>query len=448
MQYNIALNVANSISNEGCSLDELVTKVIEVFDMEGLPGLLQLLLKLIDEHLYVDIIAKGSNAHLRPCCDQQRLESKGSVQRTIRSSLGPISFSFRCLRCTYCRKTQAPLKTFLKLDPYQRKTVELEQIVTEVITDQSYRRTKRHLQLVGGIDVPTSTLHRWVNQSPCDEVAEQHCEVAQIMPDGTGYKRRPNRATGQNNRGQLKVVIGFDDEGVAIPFGCWAGESWAEIGQAILGSEEAAERSRPLADDLVVDGEPGMIAGLRHLSESVQRCHWHLPRDLGYMMWQDGAPLEERKRESKKLGQLLAVEVPKESVQEIDETDLTDVLTRCGEAGDKLDDLIQGLRTKGYSAAANYVSNAKDHLFSYIATWVEYGICCPRTTSAIERLMREIGRRIKKIGFGWSEQGAAKMARIVIARILSPDKWKAHWHKRMNVVGNAMIVFLGAHVLP
>ncbi len=35
-----------------------------------------------------------------------------------------------------------PLGNFLKLDRYQKKTVELEQIVSEIITDQSY--TKRH----------------------------------------------------------------------------------------------------------------------------------------------------------------------------------------------------------------------------------------------------------------------------------------------------------------
>ena len=43
---------------------------------------------------------------------------------------------------------------------------------------------------------------------------------------------------------------------------------WAEIGTAILDPKDAAKRDRPLADDLVVDGEPGMVEGLEHLRRS------------------------------------------------------------------------------------------------------------------------------------------------------------------------------------
>ena len=81
---------------------------------------------------------------------------------------------------------------FLKLDRYQKKTVELEQIVSEVITDQSYRRTSQHLKIIGNIEIPKSTAHDWIKATPCDAVAQQQeFEFAQILPDGIGYKKRP-----------------------------------------------------------------------------------------------------------------------------------------------------------------------------------------------------------------------------------------------------------------
>jgi hypothetical protein len=86
-------------------------------------------------------------------------------------------------------------------------------------------------------------------------------------------------------------------------------------------------------------------------------------------------------------------------------------------------------------------------LFTYLGIWLELGIRCPRTTSLIERLMREIGRRLKKIAFGWSESGAAKMARMVIARILNPTGWREHWEGRQQIAGNAIIVLLGVDVV-
>jgi len=449
MQYTLALKVANSISDQGCSLDELVCKIKELFNSEGLPGFAVLLLKLIDESISVGVNRQDSTSapHLRSCCNDSCLESKGLRSRKIRTSIGPLDLQCRHLRCVNCRQTQVPLANFLKLDRYQKKTVELEQIVSEVITDQSYRRTSQHIKIIGNLEIPKSTAHDWIKATPCDVVAQQlEFEFAQILPDGTGYKKRPE-TPGGSNRGELKVMLGVDDKGNTYPMGVWSDKSWAEIGTAILDPEEAAKRDRPLADNLVVDGEPGMVEGLEHLADGVQRCHWHLPRDLGYSMWKDEASLMERKIQSKQLSQLIAIELPKGSVDEISEGDKAELLERYDKVEKELDQFIEDLDAKGYKVAASYVSNAKRHLFTYLGTWLELGIRCPRTTSLIERLMREIGRRLKKIAFGWSEPGAAKMARMVIARILSPTAWHEHWEARKQIAGNAIIVFQGVQVV-
>ena len=439
MQYTLALKVANSISDQGCSLDELVSKIKDLFDSEGLPGFIVLLLRLIDESVSVGINRHDSHSrsNLRSCCDDPCLESKGLKSRKIRTSIGLLDFGCRHL----------PLGNFLKLNRYQKKTVELEQIVSAVITDQSYRRLSQHLKIIGNIEIPKSTAHDWIKATPCDVAAQQlEFEFAQILPDGTGYKKRPKNP-GESNRGELKVMIGVDNKGNTFPMGVWSDKSWAEIGTAILDPKDAAKRDRPLADDLVVDGEPGMAEGLEHLADGVQRCHWHLPRDLGYSMWKDEAPLRKRKMKSKQLSQLMAIELPKGSVDEISEKDKAKLLERCGKVERELDKFIEDLGAKGYGVAANYVSNAKRHLFTYLGTWLELGIRCPRTTSLIERLMREIGRRLKKIAFGWSESGAAKMARMVIARILNPKGWRDHWEDRKEIAGNAIIIFQGIEVI-
>jgi hypothetical protein len=340
-----------------------------------------------------------------------------------------------------------PLGNFLKLNRYQKKTVELEQIVSAVITDQSYRRLSQHLKIIGNIEIPKSTAHDWIKATPCDVAAQQlEFEFARILRDGTGYKKRPKNP-GESNHGELKVMIGVDDKGYTFPMGVWSDKSWAEIGTAILDPKDAAKRDQPLADDLVVDGEPGMAEGLEHLADGVQRCHWHLPRDLGYSMRKDEAPLREPKMKPKQLSQLMAIELPKGSVDEISEKDKAKLLERCGKVERELDKFIEDLGAKGYGVAANYVSNAKRHLFTYLGTWLELGIRCPRTTSLIERLMREIGRRLKKIAFGWSESGAAKMARMVIARILNPKGWRDHWEDRKEIAGNAIIIFQGIEVI-
>ena len=445
MQDIISLKLASCISEEGCSLDELVMTIREAMDTEGLPGLLTLILRLIDEHLHVNMALKKPSAlaQLQPCCKNQCLHSKGNAKRTIRTSLGEVTFGLRELRCEHCRKTQIPLRHFLKLEPHQSKTVELEQMVMEVITEQSYRRTADHFAVIGGLDLPKSTLHLWVQQSDCEEVASQKTQVAQIMADSTGFKRRPASEQRVTNRGEIKVVLGIDDQGNVIPFGAWTDKDWKGVGKSI---QEPGEGS-PLALDLVTDGEPGLVEGLEHLAEGAQRCHWHMPRDLGHAMWQEDAGLIERKVEAKKLSSLLAIGVPETAHEVINEEERAKLIERVEAAEEELDELIKSLKKRGYQMAATYVSNAKNRLFTYLGTWLEFGIHCPRTNSLIERLMREIGRRLKKIGFGWSETGAAKMTRMILAKLLSREKWDVYWKERKNDHGNAIILFIGAETV-
>ena len=446
MQCTIALQIANSISNHGCSLDELVVKIDEIFKAEGFPGLIALLLRWIDDALNVAIMGM-SGEHVGPCCDDQRLESKGLKPRKIRTSVGQIEFHCRHFRCRNCRAVQVPLLKFLKIDSHQRKTAELEEIVASVIPDQSYRRTSAHLEVVGSIVVPKSTLHDWIKTSTCDKVGAQRGEFSQIFPDGTGYKRRSNKKAGTTNRGEVKVMLGVDHEGNTVPIGAWSGESWADIGEAICPREEAKETQLYLADQLVLDGEPGMVEGLEHLAATTQRCHWHLPRDLGFTMWQDSATLRERKFEACKLTNLLAIELPEDAIDFVSEKDKEALLTRYEEAEEKLDDLIEDLECRGYSKASGYVARAKNHLFTYLGAWLDLGIRCPRTNSLIERIMREVGRRLKRIAFGWSEGGAAKMARIVLAKLLNPKGWQRYWEERKHIAGDAIIVFQGVQIV-
>jgi hypothetical protein len=65
----------------------------------------------------------------------------------------------------------------------------------------------------------------------------------------------------------------------------------------------------------------------------------------------------------------------------------------------------------------------------------------------IERMMREIGRRLKKIAFGWSEKGAAKMTRIIIKRITSANEWVDYWKKRLRIEDNVILIYKGVKLL-
>jgi hypothetical protein len=219
-----------------------------------------------------------------------------------------------------------PLSEFMQVERYQSKAAELERIVTEVVSEQSYRRTVQQPQLIGEIPVPRSTAHRWVIQRNWDEIETEGKAVDILFSDGTGYKRRPNAEKGIDNHGEVRIALGVSANGTVLLLGAWSGKTWDEISEEIM--PRRADRE-PIAKLFVSDGEQALADGLARLANGAKRCHWHMIHQLDYKMWKDGVARGER---------------------------------------------------------------------------------------------REIGRRLKSIAFGWSEAGAAEMARIIIKRATTAEE--------------------------
>jgi hypothetical protein len=443
VQHILYMEIIGCLSERGFSLDELVVKTKRLFEEKGMSGFIELLLKLVDESLCIGLIRGDGSWKPASCCSNPFYDGHGSRKKEFRTSVGTIKIEWRRLRCKNCGRILIPLREYLGLNAYQSKTSELERIVATIVSDQSYRRSSRHLELIGEIPVPRSTLHRWVMESDCDALDIDGRIVDTLFVDGTGYKRRPSEE--RSNRGEVRVVLGIGHDGQVMPFGAWSGSSWEEIGKEIRSKRV---REGPLADVLVSDGEPGLSEGLSELVNDEQRCHWHTINDLGYVMWRDKAKRNDQRNMQKKMAGIIGIELPEEDFEKVKEEDKEILEKSVNEADTKIDSLIAELMKKGYGHAATYVRKAKDKLFTYVRFFLKYGLVSPRTSSMIERLMREIGRRLKKIAFGWSEKGAAKMARIIIKRITSANEWDEYWKKRLRIDDNVILIYKGVKLQP
>jgi hypothetical protein len=430
------LEMLSAVSEKGFSLDELVLKIRELFEQKGIAGIVSLILRLLDEKICTDITC-GKRAVKQHCCDNPRYEHQDQQQRQFRTSIGTVALRWRRLRCRHCGKSIIPLRQFLGLAPYQSRTAELEKMVTEVVSEQSYRRSSSHLDIIGQIPVPSSTAHRWIVQSDCDSIDERKDRLDVLFADGTGYKRRPDEDNNINNRGELRVVLGVDKSGQITPLGAFSGISWERIASIVKGRRKGKE---PVADMLVSDGERGLCEALGKLCGARQRCHWHITRDMGYMLWQDDVGKIERDRIRRELTAIIGIELPKEDIEFVRDSDKSDIMAARRHADYQIRRLIRMLLEKGYDRAAEYLTGVVRHLFSYVDRWLTTGIVSPRVSSFIERIMRELARRLKRMAFGWSPEGAAKMARIIIKRFTSADQWEKYWQSRLNIKGNVMFL--------
>jgi len=437
MQNIITMELLSATSEKGFSLDELVFRTKELFETEGLAGFVGLILQLADEKICMNMVQGKIKHNEQSCCSNPRYQHHDLSNRQFRTSIGKVMIRWHRLKCINCGKTVIPLREFLGLELYQSKTLELEKLVTEIVSEQSYRRSSNHLDSIGSIPVPKSTAHRWVVQSECDHIDTGRETFDLLFADGTGYKRRPDQEKDVSNRGELRIALGVDKTGSIVPLGAFSGKSWDEISDTIKGQRDADE---PVADILVSDGERGIVQSLGRLCVAQQRSHWHLIRDLNFTMWQGHAAKSERRQMQKKLTAIIGIELPEEDFEIVNDSDKITLSDAVNRSEKDIRRLIGKLLEKGYSMAADYLIGASKNMFSYVRRWLVTGIVTPRVSTLIERMMRELARRLKRMAFGWSQEGAAKMARIIIKRFTSAGQWEKYWQDKLRIQDNVMLI--------
>ncbi len=286
---------------------------------------------------------------------------------------------------------------------------------------------------MSGHQIVTSVVHR----------------VQTLIADGTGYKKKLDE--NGSNRGEVRVVLGLNKDGELIPFGAWTEASWKDIGRWIKSANHSSEKIKfkPIAELLVTDGEEELINALKKLSKTHQRCLFHMTYEIdGLLMYKDGVRKERATEITEQLGKLLYLDLP-----ELGEDPLINlehklkIEVQLKEVQKSLDAFIAMLKGMGYRKAYGFVENARDQLYTYVTDWLKTDASNPRVTSLIERVMREIKRRIKKIGSGWSEKEAERMTRLVLLRLSrTQHQWEEHWKNQMGTDANLKLTFLGVTV--
>ena len=159
------------------------------------------------------------------------------------------------------------------------------------------------------------------------------------------------------------------------------------------------------------------------------------------MMRLNGGKIKDVRPMQERLRGIMAIELPKESFSLVPEDQKATITAKMVQAEKDLDMLINDIRLKGYTAAVNYLERAKHAMFGYVRRWLALGLVCPKASSFIERTMRAIGRRIKKLGYNWKDEGVGKIARIVLKLFATEGEWEEYWRKRMDLNQSVMLSF-------
>jgi hypothetical protein len=395
--------------------------------------------------LYPSKARNGLGRHLRKSdpeerfCRGRKIRKRGyrSRPRQISTVFGKSNLPLRRGECCNCGALYSPLLSALQVGRYARKETNFEHEVIESVIDTNYRR------LIDGrsIDISLGGIHNIVVGSDIDETFQESVsseDLSAIMADGTGVKQH------QGRKGELRAVIGITKGGAVEPLGCFTNTEWPEIERTI---KERMKEAEPYNIPFIYDGEPGLDDFLSDVAES-QRCTWHGPRGLYHALWEDGLKKKQSQPETDKIKQCIGIELPEGDFEILKEEDKEQVKSQYDKSKSEIKDLIKTFREKGYKHGTAYLEHLSDRLFTNIELWLKTGIIAPKTISLLERVFREIGRRLKRIAWGWADKTVTNLSKMIMIRQYSRDKWERYWKEKLGIKGYFNIEILAVKMSP
>ena len=451
MEQEIHITLRFRLTTGKATLNEIVYRLKQLRD----PLMAKLLEKVLSG--YDDLICerlsgihsttqrKGLGRHSRKMdpengfCRGRKVRKRGyrNYPRQLSTVFGKMSLPLRVVECCQCGARYSPLLDALKIGPYHRKESNFEQEVIEAVIDTNYRR------LISGrsIDISLGGIHNIVVGSDIDRTYQDSVDLkdfSAVMADGTGVKQHRGR------KGELRAVVGITHKGRVEPLGCFANTQWSEIDRIIRDRIKKHERTQI---PFVYDGEPGLDDFLADIAQS-QRCAWHAPRGLYHALWEDDLKKKDSQEHIDKIKGFIGIELPETDYELLKEQDKEAVKKRYESSKAEVAELIQTFKDKGYRHGVSYLENLAGRMFTNIEIWLKTGVIAPKTISLLERVFREVGRRLKRIAWGWADKTVAKLSKMIMLKQYSRDKWEQYWMQKLGIEGHFQISIQSLELFP
>jgi len=425
MEIEIPLSVKVSLAEDKANINDVVKAIRRVLDEIG-RYLLKQVLKEWEERIVAAFCAgvatvrhrrKGRRG--RDCEGRKGWIRKGETgrERGFTSLLGEAKLRLREVKCRGCGARLRPLLGWLGLAPYQREEIGIKQKGIDLAVDLSYRRGARQMESLSGVRVSRTRLNSWVKGTEIELDLSLEDWPKLIYADGTGYHRQ------DGTEGQVKLVLAKGFSGRVDGVKLYVDRSWQEIGREIK-SRLGEERLRGCV--LLSDGEEAiernlMVEGMEH-----QRCQWHGWKDLGYMLWAEGMSKEERGIIVSQLRNL-TITLPFEEI--VAEKDKEGIREKLKGVKASLEEMVVHLHSRGYLKASGYLHRAGERLFTYVELWLERGLQVGKTVNIMERTMREVARRTKRIGASWGDVGLLAILKFLLKRYFDKEGYQKYWDR-------------------
>lgn len=303
------------------------------------------------------------------------------------------------VQCKKCGRKMYILRNLLGMEPMQRIPADTYRKLGLMGSLTTYRVAEKIVTMFGWA-IDKMTVWKSV-QKTAEELEfkldpnEKPCGEA----DGTGIG-----INGIEKRGkELKVFVQYKKGGgirvAGVAIGNYNG-NWQGLFKNSL--EVFKSFGRFL---LITDGDTSIFDSLKgKVSVIFQRCLWHIPHQLKYVLWKDKDKVVRKSQEwLYVMSEVLEICAIRPLV-DCEET----IRAMVASKKERLNKVIEYCRDREYKASVEYLENAKGDMFTAINNRLH-----GKTTSRVERVFKTVNMRIN-VG-KWSTAGGLNVTKVRLA---------------------------------
>ena len=303
------------------------------------------------------------------------------------------------VQCKKCGRKMYILRNLLGMEPMQRIPADTYRKLGLMGSLTTYRVAEKIVTMFGWA-IDKMTVWKSV-QKTAEELEfkldpnEKPCGEA----DGTGIG-----INGIDKRGkELKVFVQYKKGGgirvAGVAIGNYNG-NWQGLFKNSL--EVFKSFGRFL---LITDGDTSIFDSLKgKVSVIFQRCLWHIPHQLKYVLWKDKDKVVRKSQEwLYVMSEVLEICAIRPLV-DCEET----IRAMVASKKERLNKVIEYCRDREYKASVEYLENAKGDMFTAINNRLH-----GKTTSRVERVFKTVNMRIN-VG-KWSTAGGLNVTKVRLA---------------------------------
>lgn len=311
-----------------------------------------------------------------PDCAGDIIIRKGWRKRHLKTSRGSFKLVVLQASCKSCGRTFRPLNDLIGL-PFSRRFLdEFVEKGIRVAVDLSFAKASRIIKSLTRCQISAAAIRQKLHARAAGLKLDNNVCGKTVLVDSTKVK------SGKKMRGSPVHVAITAHKGPQR-----AGRP--SIKKRLLhlhvgGSGKLRRRLKRIgAENLVHDG----FENLAGCATNVQRCSWHLVHQLKYYLRQDGVRYR---------------------LRPFYQNSLKTILWDPENGPEKLKTFIKELQNNGLKQSATHLSNAEHEAF----TWINDSGFTYKTTSPLEREMRELNRRAD-VGVRWSDKGVESVLKLL-----------------------------------